>query len=100
MTRKLKIHGLHLHNIRGDIFGGLTAAIEVLEKARARNLGIMVGCMVCSSLSIAPALQLAQFADWVDLDGALWLAEDYPGGVRQESGCLMPPKPGFWGDIR
>jgi L-alanine-DL-glutamate epimerase-like enolase superfamily enzyme len=57
----------------------------------------MIGCMVASSLGIAPAMLLAQDAAFVDLDGPLWLAEDRPGGVVDDGGVLLPPQPGFWG---
>jgi L-alanine-DL-glutamate epimerase-like enolase superfamily enzyme len=56
----------------------------------------MVGCMVCSSLGIAPAWEVARHAAFVDLDGPLWLVDDYPGGVRLDRGLLRPPAPGFW----
>jgi hypothetical protein len=57
----------------------------------------MVGCMICSSLGIGPALEIAREADFIDLDGPLWLANDYPNGVSVQEGKLMPPSPGFWG---
>jgi L-alanine-DL-glutamate epimerase-like enolase superfamily enzyme len=57
----------------------------------------MTGCMVSSSLSIAPALHVAALSDFADLDGPLWLREDRRGGVREEDGILFPPAPGFWG---
>jgi len=84
-------------NIKLDKTGGLTAALELAAAARARGLRLMSGCMVCSSLGIAPALHIARMADWADLDGPLWLAEDRPGGVREECGMLYPPDEGFWG---
>ena len=84
-------------NIKLDKTGGLTEAWRLLRDARARGFTVMVGCMVCSSLSIAPALEIAREADFVDLDGPLWLANDYPGGVTLQDGLLMPPSPGFWG---
>ena len=84
-------------NIKLDKTGGLTAALELAAAARARGLGLMSGCMVCSSLGIAPALHIARMAGWADLDGPLWLAEDRPGGVREENGMLYPPDEGFWG---
>ena len=65
--------------------------------ARARGMGLMSGCMVCSSLGIAPALHIARMADWADLDGPLWLAVDRPGGVRESGGIMHPPAEGFWG---
>lgn len=84
-------------NVKLDKAGGLTAGLELARAARERELGLMIGCMVCSSLGIAPARHLAQLADWADLDGPLWLAEDHPGGVTAEQGWLLPPSEGFWG---
>ena len=84
-------------NIKLDKTGGLTEAWRLLRAAKASGFQIMVGCMVCSSLGIAPALEIAREADFVDLDGPLWLANDYPGGIRLQEGRLMPPSPGFWG---
>lgn len=84
-------------NIKLDKAGGLTAALELARAVRARGLKLMSGCMVCSSLGIAPALHVARLADWADLDGPLWLAEDRAGGVTAENGWLRPPAPGFWG---
>jgi L-alanine-DL-glutamate epimerase-like enolase superfamily enzyme len=51
----------------------------------------MIGCMVCTSLGIAPALPLAAGADFVDLDGPWWLREDREGGVQFHNGRLIPP---------
>ena len=85
-------------NVKLDKAGGLTAALELAEAARARGLGLMTGCMVSSSLSIAPALHLAMISHFVDLDGPVWLRDDRPGGVRMTGGLLRPPEPGFWGD--
>ena len=84
-------------NIKLDKTGGLTEALALAEEARAEGFGIMVGCMVCSSLGIAPALRVARNAAFVDLDGPLWLVQDRDGGVRDEGGWLHPPVPGFWG---
>jgi len=84
-------------NVKLDKAGGLTAALELVRAARASRLGVMTGCMVSSSLSIAPALLIAQLSDFVDLDGPLWLREDRPGGVKNEDGILVPPEAGFWG---
>lgn len=84
-------------NVKLDKAGGLTAALVLAQAARARGIGVMTGCMVASSLSIAPALHVAASSDFVDLDGPLWLAEDRHGGVRDEGGMLQPPAPGFWG---
>lgn len=84
-------------NIKLDKTGGLTEAWRLLRDARACGLTVMVGCMVCSSLGIAPALEIAREADFADLDGPLWLKGDYPDGVTLQDGLLMPPSPGFWG---
>ena len=85
-------------NIKLDKTGGLTTALELAAAARARGLGVMTGCMVGSSLAIAPALHLARDADFVDLDGPVWMAQDRDGGVVDAGDWLLPPQPGFWGD--
>lgn len=84
-------------NIKLDKTGGLTEAWRLLRAARDAGFRIMVGCMVGSSLGIAPALEIAREAEFVDLDGPLWLADDHAGGVRLQDGLLAPPAPGFWG---
>lgn len=84
-------------NIKLDKTGGLTAALQLAQAARNRGLKVMSGCMVCSSLGIAPALHIARLADWADLDGPVWLARDRAGGVREQRGVLLPPEAGFWG---
>jgi len=84
-------------NIKLDKTGGLTEAWRLLRAASAEGFIVMVGCMVCSSLGIAPALEIAREAEFIDLDGPLWLANDYPDGVRLQGVRLMPPSPGFWG---
>jgi L-alanine-DL-glutamate epimerase-like enolase superfamily enzyme len=85
-------------NIKLDKTGGLTEAWRLLHGARAQGFRIMVGCMVCSSLGIAPALEIAREAEFVDLDGPLWLKNDHAGGVELQDGLLAPPAPGFWGE--
>ena len=85
-------------NIKLDKTGGLTAALALAAAARARGLGLMTGCMICSSLSIAPALHVAAGSAFVDLDGPFWLRDDHAGGVRDADGMLVPPARGFWGD--
>lgn len=84
-------------NIKLDKSGGLTEALHLLAAARARNLGVMVGCMISTSLSIAPALQVAAAADFVDLDGPWWLAKDRAHGVRIGAGVLEVSSPFLWG---
>ena len=84
-------------NIKLDKTGGLTEAWRLLHAARTEGFRIMVGCMICSSLGIAPALEVAREAEFVDLDPPFWLREDYPDGVTLQGGWLQPPAPGFWG---
>ena len=84
-------------NLKLDKTGGLTEALACADAAKADNRKIMVGCMVATSLSMAPAMLLAQHADMVDLDGPLWLAEDCPHGLRYDSATIHPPKAALWG---
>lgn len=84
-------------NIKLDKTGGLTGALDLLQAAQAQGFGLMVGCMISSSLSIAPAWHVARHAEFVDLDGPLWLVDDPPGGVVMRDGLLQPPSPGLWG---
>lgn len=84
-------------NIKLDKAGGLTEALALREAARAGGFRVMVGCMLGSSLAMAPALLLAQGADWVDLDGPLWLAQDRPDGLRIEGSTIHPPEQALWG---
>jgi L-alanine-DL-glutamate epimerase-like enolase superfamily enzyme len=84
-------------NIKLDKAGGLTEALALAEAARALGFKIMVGCMVATSLAIAPAVLLAQGADWVDLDGPLLLARDREPSMRYEGGLLHPAPPQLWG---
>ena len=85
-------------NLKLDKTGGLTGALQLLEAAQADGFLIMVGCMVGSSLGIAPALHVARHASFVDLDGPWWLQQDMPGGVQFQQGHLLPPAAGFWGN--
>jgi len=86
-------------NIKLDKTGGLTTALDLLHQARSRGFGIMVGCMICTSLSIAPALHVARHARFADLDGPLWLARDRAGGITLTNQRLQPPQRGFWGEL-
>ena len=75
-------------NIKLDKAGGLTEALAMRREAEARGLKVMVGCMLSTSLGIAPAFLAAQGADWVDLDGPILLAEDRDGGFRFADGQI------------
>jgi L-alanine-DL-glutamate epimerase-like enolase superfamily enzyme len=93
-----KLAGLYdAVNIKLDKTGGLTEALRMRDAARALNLKIMVGCMVGTSLGMAPAVLLAQGADFVDLDGPLLLARDREPGLRYEDSLVFPPLPALWG---
>jgi L-alanine-DL-glutamate epimerase-like enolase superfamily enzyme len=84
-------------NIKLDKTGGLTEALAMLREARASNLTVMAGCMVATSLAMAPAVLLAQSAQFVDLDGPLLLARDREPGLAYRESEVMPPEPGLWG---
>jgi L-alanine-DL-glutamate epimerase-like enolase superfamily enzyme len=84
-------------NIKLDKTGGLTEALKLAAAARERGFGIMVGCMIGTSLSMAPALLVAQQASVVDLDGPLLLAADRNQGLRYEGSLVHPPDPKLWG---
>jgi L-alanine-DL-glutamate epimerase-like enolase superfamily enzyme len=84
-------------NIKLDKAGGLTEALALKAAARALDLKIMVGCMVATSLAMAPAMIVAQGAEVVDLDGPLLLARDREPGLRITGSVLEPPTPELWG---
>jgi L-Ala-D/L-Glu epimerase len=84
-------------NIKLDKTGGLTEALRLAAEAERLGLGLMVGCMVATSLAMAPAHLLAQRALLVDLDGPLLLAADRPHGMRYEGSLVYPPTPELWG---
>lgn len=84
-------------NIKLDKTGGLTEALAVVERAKHLNMSIMVGCMVSSSLSMAPASLLAASARWVDLDGPLLLAQDRAGGLSYRDGVIDLAAMTLWG---
>ena len=84
-------------NIKLDKSGGLTEALALAGEAERRGLSIMVGCMVATSLAMAPAMLLAQRARFVDLDGPLLLARDRPEGLRYDGSLVYPPPPALWG---
>ncbi|MGB5092373.1 MAG: N-acetyl-D-Glu racemase DgcA [Parvibaculum sp.] len=94
----LRLVGLYQYvNVKLDKTGGLTEALCVMRCARRRNLGIMVGCMVATSLAMAPAALIAQGAEFVDLDGPLLLARDRDPALQYEGSLLYPPRPELWG---
>jgi L-alanine-DL-glutamate epimerase-like enolase superfamily enzyme len=84
-------------NIKLDKAGGLTEALALAAAARARGLDLMIGCMVCTSLSIAPAMILAQGVEVADLDGPLLLQRDRAPGLSILGSLIEPPPPELWG---
>lgn len=84
-------------NIKLDKAGGLTEALALAAEARALGLDIMAGCMVATSLAMAPALIIAQGAEVVDLDGPLLLARDREPGLSLQGSVILPPPRELWG---
>jgi L-alanine-DL-glutamate epimerase-like enolase superfamily enzyme len=84
-------------NIKLDKTGGLTEALAMADAARALGFEIMVGCMVATSLAMAPAMLLTAQARFVDLDGPLLLARDRADGLRYDGSLVYPPEAALWG---
>jgi L-alanine-DL-glutamate epimerase-like enolase superfamily enzyme len=84
-------------NIKLDKTGGLTEALRLAAAAERAGLGLMVGCMVATSLAMAPAILAAQRARVVDLDGPLLLASDRPDGLVYAGSLVHPADPALWG---
>jgi L-Ala-D/L-Glu epimerase len=84
-------------NVKLDKAGGLTEALALAATAERRGFALMVGCMVSTSLAMAPALLVAQRACIVDLDGPLLLANDREHGLRYDGSLVHPAEPALWG---
>ena len=84
-------------NVKLDKTGGLTEALRLCDRARDSGFKLLIGCMVCTSLGIAPARLLASNADWVDLDGPLLLARDREHGLTYGNGKIEMPSCELWG---
>jgi L-alanine-DL-glutamate epimerase-like enolase superfamily enzyme len=84
-------------NVKLDKTGGLTEALRLCERARENGFKLLIGCMVCTSLSIAPARLLGSAADWVDLDGPLLLARDREHGLSYWNERIGIPERELWG---
>jgi len=84
-------------NIKLDKCGGLTHGLELAKAAASRDLGLMVGCMGGTSLSMAPSHVLAQLCDFVDIDGPLLIKKDREGGLIYDHGMVSLPPKHFWG---
>ena len=84
-------------NIKLDKTGGLTEALLLVDGAHQAGFKILIGCMVCTSLAIAPARLLASTADWVDLDGPLLLGRDRDNSIQYDNGKMGIPAQELWG---
>jgi L-alanine-DL-glutamate epimerase-like enolase superfamily enzyme len=84
-------------NIKLDKAGGLTEALAMVAAAERMGLSVVAGCMVATSLAMAPAMLIAQAARFVDLDGPLLLAKDRDGGLRYADSLVYPAAPALWG---
>jgi|SRR5665213_2330571 len=84
-------------NIKLDKTGGLTEALAMADAAQVLGFQVMIGCMVATSLSMAPAMLLTSQARFVDLDGPLLLARDRENGLRYEGSLVYPPEAALWG---
>ncbi len=84
-------------NVKLDKSGGLTEALALKRDAEALGLKIMAGCMVATSLAMAPALLIAEGAAVADLDGPLLLAKDRPEGLIIDGSLIRPAEPALWG---
>jgi len=84
-------------NIKLDKTGGLTEALALADAAEAKGFSLMIGCMVGTSLAMAPAMVLAPRSRFVDLDGPLLLAKDREPGLKYEGSLVYPPEPSLWG---
>lgn len=84
-------------NVKLDKAGGLSEALAMRDRAHEFGFAVMVGCMVATSLSMAPAVLVAQEAHYVDLDGAHLLARDRPHGLSYSASLVSPPRPALWG---
>ena len=84
-------------NIKLDKAGGLTEALAMAQEAERLGFSVMIGCMVATSLAMAPAMLVAQRARYVDLDGPLLLRRDRPNGLLYQGSSVHPPTAALWG---
>lgn len=89
--------GYRAVNVKLDKCGGLTAGLKLMRAAKDKGFTIMAGCMVSSSLAMAPTMMLESFADVIDLDGPLLLARDIENGLRYDGAKIYPPTRDLWG---
>jgi L-alanine-DL-glutamate epimerase-like enolase superfamily enzyme len=84
-------------NVKLDKAGGLSEAAALVKAAKAMEMPVMIGCMVATSLAMAPAMMLSGLADWIDLDGPQLLVKDREPGLVYNGSVVSPPTPALWG---
>lgn len=89
--------GYRAVNVKLDKCGGLTAGLDLMQAAKAKGFIIMAGCMVGTSLAMAPIMMLESFADYIDLDGPLLLSKDRDEAMKYEGAVIYPPTRNLWG---
>ena len=94
---KSLINTYEIFNIKLDKTGGLTAAIELAEEIKKSCKEFMIGSLMSTSLSLAPAMMLARSAMYVDIDSSLWLKQDRTASIKYENNLFYPPAPELWG---
>ena len=94
---KLWSAGYRAVNIKLDKCGGLTAGLSLMQSAKSMGFIIMAGCMVGTSLAMAPMIVLESYADYIDLDGPLLLEKDRKNGLNYRGPIITPAPTGFWG---
>lgn len=94
---KLWDAGYRAINVKLDKCGGLTAGLRLMRTAKSKGFIIMAGCMVGTSLAMAPIMVLESFADYIDLDGPLLLAKDRQNGLKYTGSTIVPAARSFWG---
>ena len=92
-------HKYNTINIKLDKTGGLSEAVKIVKEAKKLDLNIMLGCMVSSSLSMLPLLPLYEYADFIDLDGPCFIANDRKNGIIYENGMMLVKEDLCWGWI-
>ncbi len=95
--RRLKAAGYRAVNVKLDKCGGISAALTLMQDAKSMGFDVMAGCMVGSSLAMAPMMILESFADYIDLDGPLLLAQDCEYGLQYDGPFVHPPIRKLWG---
>jgi len=94
---RLKAAGYKAVNVKLDKCGGITAALTLMKAAKDMGFEVMAGCMVGSSLAMAPMMTLESLADYIDLDGPLLLAGDIENGLHYNGAWVHPPSAELWG---